>query len=279
MFNFDEKRMSFIEHLGELRTRLIRIAISIVVTFILGFAISDHLLAAIQWPLNTGIERYNARQEQLAKERADKGEAPGKAAIEKVTWVTLAPQTSFVIYMKLAMYFSLVISFPVFLYQVCAFIFPGLKSTERGLIIAMLGGSFLLALFGVGTSYGGVLPFVMPYLLQYTPHNVVVQLELTETLAFILTIIVGFAIAFQFPMLVLAGVGIGVLNAAMLSQYRRIAIVLIAVISAVLTPPDVISMSVMMLPLILLYELSIIVAKIVEWRRNKKPASTDITPV
>jgi sec-independent protein translocase protein TatC len=279
VFNLDEKRMSFTEHLGELRVRLIRIATALVVTSVVGWMISGYLLDGLRWPLNEGMRRATEAVMAAAPKAADGTPILAEGDIPKVDWVTLTPQASFIVQMRLAMYFGLLVSFPVLVYQICAFIFPGLKTTERRIVVGILGGSSCLAVFGTATAYAGVLPFVMPYLLEYTPPDVHIQLELGSTLSFILTLIVGFAVAFQFPMFVLAGVLAGVVDSAMLIRYWRVAVVAIALVSAVLTPPDLISMSAMMAPLLLLYGFSILVAIVAGRRRNKPSDSTEITKV
>lgn len=279
MFNVEDKRMSFTEHLGEFRTRLIRISISIVVTMILGFAISDTLLKLMQWPIVSGVANYNAGILAHSPKDAAGTPMPPKDSIQNLTWVFLTPVAPIKLKITLAMYFALLFSFPVLVYQICAFIFPGLKPNERNIVMTILGGSSGLTIAGVLTAYLGVLPFAVPMLLTYTPPGVINQLEVGETIAFILTLLVGFAIVFQLPIFIVAAVMMGIIDIKMLTDNRKYAIVGIAIISAIFTPPDVYSMTSMMVPLFLLYEISIIVARIVTWRRNKKPASTDLTTV
>ena len=112
-------------------------------------------------------------------------------------------------------------------------------------------------------------PLVLPYLLEWTPEWVQIQLRITETLNIIVKLLVGFAIAFQFPMVVLVLVYMGLLTPQSLREYRKFAIVIMALAAAILTPPDVFSMSVMLLPLVILYEASIWASYLV-LRRKKK---------
>jgi sec-independent protein translocase protein TatC len=123
-------------------------------------------------------------------------------------------------------------------------------------------------------AYFGVFPLVLPYLLEWTPEGVTVQLRMSETINIILLGMVGFAVAFQFPMAVLALVYVGVLTPEMLRKQRRLAIVGLAVAAAVLTPPDPISMIIMLVPLVLLYEFSIVVGSFIARKRT----GTDIVP-
>lgn len=278
MFNIDDKRMSFTEHLGELRTRLIRVCVCLIVTFFAGWFLSEYLLRTLQWPINTGTDRHNAYVDSAAPKGPD-----GKPVLStdsqkiEVQWVTLTPQESFTVYLRLSMYFAMLISFPVILFQICAFIFPGLKSNERGLVVSVLAGASVLAIGGTLTGYLGVLPFIMPYLLQYNPPGNQLLLQLAPTITFILVLLGGFIIAFQFPMFVLVAVVLDLVSVKTLTQYRRHAIVGIAIVAAVLTPPDPLSMSVMMCPLLLLYEASILAARVVTWRRARKAAEETTT--
>lgn len=279
MFNIEDKRMSFTEHLGELRVRLIRICVTLIVTFFAGWAISGSIVKLLQYPIDTGTERYNDWVEASAPKDIDGNPIVDESKKSHVEWQILSPQESFVVQLRLAMYFAVLCSFPVLVFQVCAFIFPGLTPKERGVVLTILGGSSVLAVGGTITGYFGVLPFVMPYLLNYVPEGIAINLQLSTTISFILILIAGFGVAFQFPMFVLAAVFLDLVSVQTLTQYRRVAIVIIAVVSAILTPPDPISMSIMMLPLVLLYETSILVARVVTWRRAKNNTTTDITPV
>jgi sec-independent protein translocase protein TatC len=274
--------MSFTEHLGELRTRLIRVAVTLVVTFMAGWFMSNGIVNALRWPIDSGMEDHNARI-TASWPIGPEGNPipPEEGGLRTYQWVTQSPQEGFVVQLRLAMYFALLISVPVILFQICAFVFPGLKPNERGFIMSLLGGSAVLAFFGTMTAYFGVLPLLMPYLLEYNPVGIAQNLQLGPTMSFILVLIAGFAIAFQFPMLVVAGVFLDLVKVSALTQYRRYAIVAIAIVAAVLTPPDPVSMTIMMIPLLVLYEVSIFFARIITWRRGRKvePESTDITTV
>jgi sec-independent protein translocase protein TatC len=133
----------------------------------------------------------------------------------------------------------------------------------------LIFGCSLLGIAGMLVAYFGVFPLVLPYLLRWVPEGVAVQLRMNETMTIILYGLLGFAIAFQFPMAVLILVYMDLLTPAALKQHRKVAIVGIAFLSAVLTPPDPISMSIMMLPLLLLYELSIWVSYLVVRRKRR----------
>lgn len=246
-FRDDEARMTFIEHLAELRTRIIRSAVSVLVGFGLAIAFYKHIYAFVAGPLQ---------------------------GLKGVTWVTLAPQEGFLVQLTLCFYAALVLAFPYVLYQACAFIFPGLKPTEKQAARILIFGCGILAVLGAGMAYGGVLPIIMPYVLAFVPEGVTVQLRMSETVAVILKVLLGFAIGFQFPMVVLVLVYLGLLSPRTLKQYRRHAIVGLAMAASILTPPDPYSMIVMLLPLVLLYEASIWMSYLVI-RRKKAEETTE----
>ncbi len=278
--SWDEKRMTFTEHLGELRTRIIRSGICLVACMIVCFIFCNVILKIIAYPLTPLVEHgmiEKAPVAQTAPASAKPGETPAPASTEPAAkektpapvWTVLNPMEPIVIQFKLAFYIGFVLAFPYIIWQVCAFIFPGLRPSERRAVQILIFGCSVLALTGVLVGYLGVLPLVLPYLMSMVPEGWVVQLRATETISIVLMLLAGFAVAFQFPMAVMILVYLGLLTPATLKKQRRMAIVLIAVISAVLTPPDPVSMTIMMCPLILLYEASIWVSYLVIFRRKK----------
>jgi len=269
----EELRMSFTEHLGELRDRLIYSAIAVVVCTVVCYSFSDTLYAFVKRPLDTSAS--NPLMEFLASTGIDKTVSAPKPPVE---WVTLTPYEGFIVKFRLGIYFGLLLSLPFLLYQVCAFIFPGLKPTERRLVQYLLAGCSILGTVGVLVAYFGVFPLVMPYLLEWTPPDVTNQLRLADTINTIMIGLVGFAVAFQFPMVVLVLVYMGIMTPASLRQHRRIAIVIMAIASSVLTPPDPFSLIIMLVPLVLLYEISILFGVLVH-RKNPEDTGTDIMPV
>jgi len=242
--------MTFTEHLAELRTRLIRSCGAIFVSFILCYILSDYIFQFLRAPLS-----------QIGGEGAT------------VLWTTFNPLEAFIVKLRLSMYASVLVSSPVILYQIAAFIFPGLTASERTAVKFLLGGCMVFAIFGVAVAYAGVLPLVMPYLLKYVPEGVVQQFRMQETIAQILLFLVGFAVAFQFPMVVLVLVYLDLLSPATLKKFRRFAIVGMAIVAAILTPPDPVSMTMMLVPMVILYEASIWMSYAVIRRKRRAAAA------
>jgi sec-independent protein translocase protein TatC len=249
-----EARMTFTEHLGELRDRIIRSGICLIVTFFLCYAISDYLFEFIAGALSP----------QELKE------VTGDENATVVTWYTGHPLEGFVVKVRVAGFGALLLSFPFIVWQLCAFVFPGLHSNERRAVQSLLVGCGFLGILGFSVAYFFVFPTVLPYLLQWNPPGVNPSLRLGETITIIVKALVGFSIAFQFPMGVMIFVYMGVLTPEMLKEYRKMALIGMAVLSAMFTPPEPVSMLVMLCPLYLLYELSILASHIVIRKKEQQ---------
>ncbi len=269
----EEKRMSFTEHLGELRTRIIHSFIALTIAVIGCYALSDYIFELLAWPLRPLSESQVVTFEvvdmdeegnpivaqSLPEEQSRAGE---------IEWTVLNPLEYILVKIRIAGYGGLVVALPFLLWQICAFVFPGLHASERKVVQILIAGCSVLAIVGVGVAYFGVFPLVLPYLLEWIPDWVQVQLRLNETLSIIIKGMVGFAVAFQFPMAVLILVYMGLLTPHTLKQYRKLAMVGMALVAALLTPPDPFSLMVMLLPLVVLYESSIWASYLVV-RRSK----------
>lgn len=245
--------MTFTEHLGELRDRIMRSGIALIVTFFLCYALSDNLFEVISGALSP--ESIKA--------------ANGDPSVVPPQWYTGQPLEGFSNKVRIAGYGSLLLSFPFIVWQLCGFIFPGLHPTERRSVKFLIAGCGLLGVIGFCVAYFFVFPTVLPYMLLWSPPGVLPMLRLNETISIIVKALVGFSIAFQFPMAVIILVYMGVLTPQMLKEYRKIAIIGMAVLSAMFTPPEPVSMIVMLVPLYGLYELSILASHVVIRRKEK----------
>lgn len=243
----DDARMSFTEHLAELRTRIIYMAWTLVGSVLFCYLVSDYLMRALMRPLK-----------------------PLEA--EGPMWTVLSPLEIVFVKIRIAGYGGLILALPVIIWQICAFIFPGLRPNERRALQILIAGCSVLASAGVAVAYFAVFPFLLSWLMNWVPDGIVTQLRVNETLNIIIKGLIAFAIAFQFPMAVLILVYMGLLTPATLQAYRKIAIVGLAVMAAIFTPPDPVSMGIMLVPLVLLYELSILVSHIVYRRRQRADA-------
>lgn len=291
---FDEARMSFTEHLGELRTRIVRSGIAIMVGFIVCYIFSNQLIEAISWPLAILQDEGMIVEEKEAASDGDGGnsdaqetstedgedatpeagatedaQAP-KKQMRPVEWTILNPLEPVLVKLRLSAYGGVLLVLPYILFQICAFIFPGLKEKEKRAIKFLLYGCTILGVTGALVAYRLVFPLVLPYLVNWAPSFVKIQLRLNETISLILKGLFGFAVAFQFPMIVLILVYMDLLTPQTLKKYRRFAFVGMFVVGMMLTPPDPFSMAMLALPLIILYEMSIWASYLVVRKRAKE---------
>ena len=277
--------MTFTEHLGELRTRLIRSCAAILIGFILCYIVREQIFQLVAYPLSPLTKQGLIVNDTVSNTPAESGAAdpaegqqvknpnplqpPAEKPAPAAPWTTFNPMEGFLVQLKLALYAGFVLALPIVVYQLCAFIFPGLTPAERKVARFLLVGSTFFVIFGVGTAYFAVFPMVMPYVSSFVPEGVTVQFRMSETVSLILKGMLGFAIAFQFPMIVMILVYLDLLSPSTLRKYRRIAIVVMAVASAAFTPPDPFSMIAMLVPLVVLYEISIWASVIISRKRRQ----------
>jgi sec-independent protein translocase protein TatC len=203
----DDATMSLLEHLEELRSRIIVIAFSIVVGGIIGFLLSEPIIAILRAALPEGRD----------------------------TLIQISVGESLAVRLRVALYVGLAISVPVILYHVWRFVTPGLTRTERRLIWPMLIAAALLFALGIGLGYF-VIPYALDFLLGLALPGVETQLRLSEYISFVATVMLAFGLAFQFPVLLLLLARVGILNYRFLSTRRRWAVLAIVLFAIVATP-------------------------------------------
>jgi sec-independent protein translocase protein TatC len=223
----DAATMSIVEHLDELRSRIIVVAISIVIAGILGFYLSDPILRLLRAPLPDG----------------------------DYTLIQLTIGESLAVRLRIALYVGVALSVPVILYELWRFVTPGLTRGERRLVWPLLIGSIVLFTLGIVLGYL-VIPYALAFLLSLTPAGIdSSQLRLSDYVGFVLAIMLAFGLAFQFPVLLLIGARIGILNYRFLSARRRWAILAIVLFAIIATPGgDPASSAVLSLVMYVLFE-------------------------
>lgn len=170
--------------------------------------------------------------------------------------------TPFFVPMKVAMMAALMISLPYVLYQLWAFIAPGLYAHERRLIAPLVAASTILFLCGMTFAYFLVFPIVFGFITSTAPQGVAVMTDINKYLDFVLTLFVAFGITFEVPVVVVVLVRMGMVSVDKLREIRPYVVVGAFVIGAIFTPPDVVSQIMLAVPLWLLYELGIVVASV-----------------
>ena len=228
---------SFISHLIELRNRLLRIVLGFVLVFFALFPFANKIYALLAAPM-------------LAKLPAG-----GQMIATAVT-------TPFFVPMKVAMMAAFVISLPHTLYQIWAFVAPGLYTHEKKLMVPVITASSILFLAGMAFAYFAVFPVVFGFVVSSAPVGVAVMTDISQYLDFVMSLFLAFGLAFEVPIAVVLIARFGWVTIAQLKEARGYVIVGAFVIGAIFTPPDIISQFMLAVPLWLLYEAGIVVAQL-----------------
>lgn len=241
---------SFMSHLIELRDRLIRALLAILIVFVCLFPWAKELYNLLAQPLLASLPQG------------------GQMIATDVVGVFLVP-------MKVALMVAFLIALPYVLYQVWAFVAPGLYAHEKRLALPLVAASVVLFFVGMAFAYFLVFPTVFGFMAKIAPEGVAWMTDIEKYLSFVLSTFVAFGVTFEVPVIVVVLVGIGVVDIAKLKEIRPYVIVGAFVIGAIFTPPDVISQLMLAIPLCLLYELGILLARFAG-RRPERSASTDL---
>ncbi|OGP73598.1 MAG: twin arginine-targeting protein translocase TatC [Deltaproteobacteria bacterium RBG_16_49_23] len=245
----DEKKLPLTSHLQELRKRLVLTFIAVGAGFILCYTFSQNLFDILSRPLLKMMP-------------------PGSSLI----FTSVAE--AFFTYMKVAFIAGIILVSPFVLYQVWAFVAPGLYRHERRHVIPFVAAGSLFFALGILFAYYVAIPVGFKFLLGYATDFIKPMPSMKEYLSFSIKFILAFGLVFEFPVVLVLLARIGVVDAKMLARHRKYAILLIFIFAAVMTPPDVISQLLMAIPLMGLYELSILLSKIFGKKKKTSP-STD----
>lgn len=240
--NLEEK--SFIEHLEELRQRLIKCLIVVGIAFGICYFFSKEILDFLMVPLKRSVP-------------------------EGATAIFLNPAEAFVTYIKLSFYSALFFSSPYILYQVWLFIAPGLYAHEKRMVLPFMIVATFLFVLGVAFAYFVVFPFGLKFLFSFSTEFIRPAPRLKDYLSFTATLLIAFGVVFELPVFVYFLTKMGVIDEKTLSKNRRYAILIIFIVAAILTPPDVFTQLLMAAPLLVLYEISIWVAKAAKAKPRK----------
>jgi sec-independent protein translocase protein TatC len=236
----NEGQMSIMEHLEELRSRLLKSIIIVAITTGLSFAVTERLMAYLIAP--AGIKP-----------------------------VFLRPTEMFVTYFKVALMAGAALAMPYLVYQLVQYIWPGLQGGERRYVRIIVPGATVSFVAGVAFTYYVALPFALRYLASFGGNLVEAQWAIGEYISFVTTLLFWSGVIFETPLLMFFLSRLGIVTPKFLSTNRRFAIIIIAVVAAVITPtPDPFNMGIVMLPLLAMYEIGIVLAKIAYRERQQK---------
>ena len=229
---------SFISHLVELRDRLLRSVVAVVAVF----------LCLMPW----------------AGDIYDVLAAPMMQALPEGTkMIATGVITPFFVPMKVTLMVAFVLALPVILYQAWNFIAPGLYAHEKKLALPLVIGSTLLFLLGMAFCYFFVFGTVFHFIAQFAPKSITPAPDIEQYLAFVMTMFLAFGVTFEIPVFVIILAKLGVVDVAKLQEARPYVIVGAFIVAAVVTPPDVVSQCLLAIPMCLLYELGIFLARFV----------------
>jgi sec-independent protein translocase protein TatC len=229
----------FVSHLVELRDRLIRASIAIGIAF----------AALALWPGPSGLYDLLA--------------APLVAHLPKgATLIATNVISPILVPLKITLMAAFMLALPVVLYQVWAFVAPGLYSHEKKLVLPLVISSTLLFVIGVAFCYFLVIPGMSKFIQAFAPASITAAPDIEQYFGFVLTLFLVFGIAFEVPIAVIVLVRIGIVTVVQLRQWRGYFVVGSFIVAAVVTPPDVISQLALAIPMCLLYEAGIIAAGI-----------------
>jgi sec-independent protein translocase protein TatC len=262
----DEQRMPFWSHLEELRKRLIRSVLWIAVGFAVCFNYSEDILKLLMWPMNMKLKLQGAFPFFSA--------IPNQVQ-EKLHYTTLIEP--FWAHLKIALIAGLLLVFPMIMIQLWKFISPGLLPKERR--YAGYFVSFSTLFFGIGVLFCFflLLPFAVPFLLNYKTENLVAIIKIGDYIDFVLKFLLASGAVFELPLIIVLLSRMGIVDPRVLAKYRKYAFLVSFIVGAILTPtPDVFNQTILSVPIYLLYEVGIIAARMFG-KKHKNHDSSELT--
>ena len=231
----------WVDHLEELRRRLIRVILFFTGFFVTGLFFNRPLIDVLTWPI-AGLS---------------------------IPLVFTSPAEGFLVTLKVAMCFALFASVPILLWHTWQFVKPGLQEKERGAVLPLFLASSALFLAGAGFCYFLVLPVTLKFLLGFGSAHFQPFLSVGQYSSFVGFMLLAFGVSFNFPLVLIGLASLGILTAAWLRHQRKIVILAIVILAAILTPsPDALSQLLLAFPLYLLFEITVVVTS---WMEKKKP--------
>jgi len=247
-----EKKSSFVEHLTELRSRLIRSVVYLFLFFVVCYFFAENIYSFLVEPYAQAVKEDGLNRRMIFT----------------------ALHETFITYLKVAFFAAMFISSPIILSQIWKFIAPGLYKNEKKALLPYLIATPTLFLLGGMLVYYLIMPLAIKFFLSFETsahlNNLPIQLEakVNEYLSLIMRLIFAFGISFQLPVLLSLLARVGFVDSKYLKERRKYVIVIIFAVAALLTPPDPITQIGLGIPLLILYELSILSVSLIEKKKN-----------
>lgn len=235
-----EVDMSLVGHLDELRKRIIFIAAVIFVAAIISFTFVNDILVFLTAPA------------------------------DDMSLIYTTPAEAFMAQIRLAFTAGAVLTLPITFYQVLAFIMPALRRVEKRTIVPLLIFMNLLFFVGMAFSYYVVFPYALKFFMGFETETLLPLFTVSRYISFVVSFLIAFGAVFQVPVVFWFLGRMGLISSQFLRKKRKFAILIMAVLSSVITPPDIFSMILMMAPLLVLFEIGVILVRLTERQRKRK---------
>lgn len=248
-----DEKMPLFEHLAELRKRILISFLAILAGFILSFSFSENIFEILTLPLRSEIG-FSISYPFLKIVASN---------IKNQSLVFLAPAEAFWMHLKVSFFAGLMLTLPIILHQLWKFVSPGLRPGEKKYVVPFVVSATILFLAGAAFCLFFVLPFAMGFLLTYKTASMTPMLSVGNYVDFCLKFILSFGAVFELPIVIIFLTLTGIVTPKTLAKNRKYAILIAFIIAAVLTPtPDAFNQTLMALPMIVLYEAGILVARL-----------------
>lgn len=234
----EDAQLSLVGHLGELRKRLIIVSIAIMLGATLSYTYIDIIIDLIVKPA------------------------------KNLEFIYLSPPELFLAYIKISIVVGVVVASPIVILQMWLFIKPGLKKQERKYLLFALFMGIVFFLIGTAFAYLVIIPMTIDFFIRMSVEAIEPQFSIANYISFCSSLLLSFGLVFQLPLLMILLTQLNLASASTFKKYRKIFILLICVVAAVLTPPDVVSQVLMAGPMVVLYEFGIGVAAIIGRRKK-----------
>lgn len=244
--------MPFTSHLEELRSRLMRVITAVGIAFVACYLFKEKLFEILTIPLAVAMP-------------------------ESSTMIFTNLPEAFFTYLKVAFFGAIFLASPYIFYQIWKFVSPGLLKSEKKYVFPFIFFSVIFFMGGSAFAYYVVFPFGFKFFLAFSTDFIKPMLSIKEYMSFSFKLLLAFGIIFELPIFMFFLSRIGMVNSRMLTTKRKYAILLIFVVAALFTPPDIVTQVLMALPLILLYEVSVWVVKLGEKKTSEEKVSENET--